>query len=292
MTSRETLDVKAMALLTGLCILWGVNSVAIKVSTTGIDPIFCAGIRSVIAGLGLAVWMKAKGMRLFPGSILDGIAVGVLFGVEFAFLFSSLVFTTVSSASILLYTSPFFHTLGANFFLKGDRITVAKGLGLLLSFFGIVILLSKHVGLPSFVELTGDLFAIAAAILWALTTIFIRRRLVGKVTHHHTLFYQTIFSIPILFALSMLFGETPIRHVDILILSSILFQGIIVAFISYLFWFYLVYSYPISRISGFTFLTPVFATISGILFLHEPATLRLGLSLLFVSLGIYVVNQK
>ena len=90
----------------------------------------------------------------------------------------------------------------------------------------------------------------------------------------------------------MWFGEAPIRHIDALILSSVLFQGIIVAFISYLFWFYLVYSYPVSRVSAFTFLTPVFAAISGILFLHEPVTLRVGLSLLFVSLGIYVVNLK
>ena len=292
MTARETLDAKAIVLLTGLCILWGVNAVAIKISNVGVDPIFGAGIRSVIAGLGLAIWMKAKGMRLFPGSILDGIAVGVLFGTEFAFLFSSLVFTTVSSAWILLYTTPFFHTLGAHFFLKGDRITVAKGVGLFLSFMGIVILLSKQLGLPSFTELTGDLFALAAAVLWALTTIYIRRRLVGKVSHHHTLFYQTVFSIPILFVLSMLFREAPIHHVDVLILSSLLFQGVIVAFISYLFWFYLVYTYPVSRVSAFTFLTPVFAAISGILFLHEPATLRLGLSLLFASLGIYVVNLK
>ena len=292
MTAKETLDGKAVILLTGLCILWGLNAVAIKFSNTGVDPIFCAGIRSVIAGLGLAVWMKTKGMRLFPGSILDGIVVGVLFGVEFAFLFSSLLFTTVSSAWILLYTTPFFHTLGAHFFLKGDRMTTAKGLGLLLSFSGIIILLSKQLDLPSFVDLTGNLFAIAAAILWALTTIYIRRRLVGKVTHHHTLFYQTVFSIPILFFLSMIFREAPVHHINALVLSSILFQGIIVAFISYLFWFYLVYTYPVSRVSAFTFLTPVFAAISGIVFLHEPATVRLGLSLLFVSLGIYVVNLK
>ena len=292
MTAKETLDVKAVVLLTGLCILWGLNGVAIKISNVGIDPIFCAGIRSVIAGLGLVIWMKTKGMLLFPGSILDGVAVGILFGVEFAFLFSSLLFTTASSAWILLYTTPFFHTLGAHFFLKGDRITVPKALGLLLSFVGIVILLSKYLGITSFSQFTGDLFALVAAVLWAVTTIYIRKRLVGKITHHHTLFYQTVFSIPILFALSMLFGETPVRHVDVLVLSSVLFQGIIVAFISYIFWFYLVYTYPISRVSAFTFLTPVFGGISGILFLHEPATLRLTLSLLFVSLGIYVVNLK
>ena len=65
-----------------------------------------------------------------------------------------------------------------------------------------------------------------------------------------------------------------------------------IAFISFLIWFYLVHAYPVSRLSAFTFLTPVFATLAGILFLHEPLTLRVILALILVSIGIYVVNMK
>ena len=292
MTEKETLDLKAATLLVVLCMLWGFNGVAIKVSNAGIAPIFCAGIRSVIAVLGLAVWMKVNRMRLFPGNVLDGLIVGILFGTEFALLFSSLLYTTVSSAWILLYSTPFFHTLGAHYFLKGDRITIHKGIGLVMAFAGIVLLLSKHLGAPSLTLMIGDMCALGAAVLWAVTTIYIKRRLVGKVSHHHTLFYQTVFSIPILFLLSILFQETPIQHIDALILSSVLFQGIIIAFISYLVWFYLVHAYPVSLLSAFTFLTPVFATISGVIFINEPLTLTLVFSLILVSLGIYVVNLK
>jgi drug/metabolite transporter (DMT)-like permease len=292
MSEKETLDLKAVALLTVLCMLWGFNGVAIKVSNAGIAPIFGAGIRSVIAVLGLAVWMKMNRMRLFPGKVLDGLVVGILFGTEFALLFSSLLFTTVSSAWILLYSTPFFHTLGAHYFLKGDRITIYKGIGLIMAFVGIVLLLSKHLGAPSLVPCVGDMCALGAALLWAVTTIYIKRKLVGKVSHHHTLFYQTVFSIPILFLLSILFQETPIQHIDALILSSILFQGIIIAFISYLVWFYLVHAYPVSLLSAFTFLTPVFATISGVVFINESLTLTLVFSLILVSVGIYVVNLK
>jgi len=292
MPEKETLDLKAMALLTVLCMLWGFNGIAIKVSNAGIDPIFCAGIRSVIAVLGLAVWMKVNRMRLFPGKVLDGLVVGILFGVEFALLFSSLLYTTVSSAWILLYSTPFFHTLGAHYFLRGDRITIHKGIGLILAFAGIVILLSKNLGVQSLVQWAGDMCALGAAVLWAATTIYIKKRLVGEVSHHHTLFYQTVFSIPILFLLSILFQEVPIQRIDALIISSVLFQGIIIAFISYLVWFYLVHAYPVSLLSAFTFLTPVFATISGVIFINEALTLTLVFSLILVSLGIYVVNLK
>ena len=292
MPEKETLDLKAVALLTVLCMLWGFNGVAIKVGNAGIAPIFCAGIRSVIAVLGLAAWMKVNRMRLFPGKVLDGLVVGILFGSEFALLFSSLRYTTVSSAWILLYSTPFFHTLGAHYFLKGDRITIYKGIGLILAFAGIVILLSKNLGGPSSIQWAGDMCALGAAVLWAATTIYIKKRLVGEVSHHHTLFYQTVFSIPILFILSILFEEVPIKHIDTLILSSVLFQGIIIAFITYLVWFYLVHAYPVSLLSAFTFLTPVFATISGVIFINEPLTLTLVFSLILVSLGIYVVNLK
>lgn len=289
---EEALDAKAAGLLTGTCLLWGINALAIKFSNVGFDPIFTAGVRSVIATLGLVLWMKLRKMPVFPGRILDGLIVGLLFGSEFAFLYSSLLYTTVSSAWILLYTTPFFHAVGAHFFLEGDRLSVNKGIGLVLAFGGVVILLSKHLGLPHPEQLLGDMLALVSAVLWAVTTIYIKRRLVGNVSHHHTLFYQTIFSIPILFILSVLFQEEPVRTIDGLIVVSVLYQGIIVAFISYLLWFFLVHSYPVSRLSAFTFLTPVFATLAGMVFLNEPLTFRVILALVLVSIGIYVVNRK
>jgi drug/metabolite transporter (DMT)-like permease len=76
---EETLDLKAAGLLTGVCILWGVNAVTIKISNLGIDPVFTAGLRSVVAAVCLMIWMKQQKMKLFPGKILDGLAVGVLF---------------------------------------------------------------------------------------------------------------------------------------------------------------------------------------------------------------------
>ena len=289
---RERIDLSAASLLTVLCLLWGLNAVAIKISNQGIAPICGAGVRSLIAAGCLVSWMKLRKMVLFPGSIPDGMIVGVLFGVEFGILYSSLLYTTASSAWILLYTTPFFHAVGAHYFLTGDRLNLGKGVGLILAFCGIVFLLSEHAGLPSLGSLLGDMLALMAAIFWAATTILIKRRLVGRVSHQHTLLYQTVFSIPVLFVLSMVFGEQPIGQINGLILLSVAYQGIVIAFISYLLWFFLVHSYPVSRLSAFTFLTPVFATLAGVFLLKESLTFRLVLSLLLVSIGIYVVNKE
>jgi drug/metabolite transporter (DMT)-like permease len=288
----EKLEAKAAILLTALCLIWGLNAVAIKFSNEGIAPLFGAGLRSVIATVCLIVWMIRKRLELFPGRLIDGLIIGFLFGAEFGLLYLSLLYTTASSAWILLYTTPFFHALGAHFFLSGDRLSWNKAAGLVLSFAGILILLSKHLGLPSMQQLTGDLLAIGAAVFWALTTVYIKRRLVTAVSPYHTLFYQILFSIPILFLLSFVFQETPVSHVDWLILLSVAYQGILVAFVSYLGWFFLVHTYSVSRLSAFSFLTPVFAALAGVGLLNETLTLRLIVSLVLVSIGIYIVNRK
>jgi drug/metabolite transporter (DMT)-like permease len=288
----DKLDVKAAILLIVLSLIWGFNAVAIKFSNEGIAPLFGAGLRSVIATVCLMIWMKRKRLELFPGRLLDGLIVGFLFGAEFGLLYLSLLYTTASSAWILLYTTPFFHALGAHFFLSGDRLSWNKAAGLTLSFAGILILLSTHLGLPSKLQITGDLLAISAAVIWALSTVYIKRRLVTAVSPYHTLFYQILFSIPVLFLFSFIFQETPISHVDWLILLSVAYQGILVAFFSYLGWFFLVHTYAVSRLSSFSFLTPVFATLAGVGLLNEPLTLRLIVSLILVCIGIYIVNRK
>lgn len=288
----DRLDSRAAILLTVLSLIWGLNAVAIKFSNEGIAPLFGAGLRSVIATVCLVIWMIRKRLELFPGRLIDGLIVGFFFGAEFGLLYLSLLYTTASSAWILLYTSPFFHALGAHFFLIDDRLSWSKAAGLLLSFAGILVLLSTHLGLPSKLQITGDLLAISAAALWALSTVYIKRRLVAAVSPYHTLFYQILFSIPILFLFSFIFKETPVTHVDWPILLSIAYQGIVVAFLSYLGWFFLVHSYAVSRLSSFSFLTPVFATLAGVGLLNEPLTLRLIVSLSLVCLGIYIVNRK
>ena len=290
--SHDKIDARAVVILTVLCLIWGLNAVAMKYATEGIAPLFCAGLRSLIATVCLVFWMGARRINLFVGHLKDGMLIGLLFGAEFGLLYMAVSYTTASSAWILLYTSPFFHALGAHFFLTGDRLSIAKAVGMMLSFAGILVLLSQHLGLPSVDQFAGDLLALTAAILWALTTVVIKRRLVAAVSPYHTLFYQTFFSIPILFLFSYMVRETPILYLNGLIWVSLAYQGILVAFISYLVWFFLVHSYPVSRLSAFTFLTPVFATLAGVLLLGEPLTLRLIISLILVSIGIYIVNRR
>ena len=69
------------------------------------------------------------------------------------------------------------------------------------------------------------------------------------------------------------------------------FQTVVITFASYLVWFWLVRHYPATRISAFTLLTPVFGLLAGVGLLGEPLTLRLGVALVAVCAGIWLVNR-
>ncbi len=73
---------------------------------------------------------------------------------------------------------------------------------------------------------------------------------------------------------------------------SVFFQSVIVAFMSYLAWFNLIHEYPVARLSVFTFLTPVFGVLFGIIISKEHMTVGLIWGLVLVCLGIYFTNSQ
>jgi drug/metabolite transporter (DMT)-like permease len=66
---------------------------------------------------------------------------------------------------------------------------------------------------------------------------------------------------------------------------------VVVAFFSYILWFWMIHRYPVSRLTAFTFLAPLFGVSLSGLILGESITLRLLLGLTLVAGGIYLVNR-
>lgn len=94
---RDKLDARAVIILTVLCLIWGLNAVAMKYATVGIAPIFCAGLRSVIATICLIKWMTGRRITLFVGHLKDGMIIGLLFGAEFGLLYMAIKLQPLSA---------------------------------------------------------------------------------------------------------------------------------------------------------------------------------------------------
>jgi drug/metabolite transporter (DMT)-like permease len=239
--------------------------------------------------------MKIKRVPLFPskGILFHGIITGLLFGSEFGILYAALEFTLASRAYILLYTAPFFAALEAHFFLKGDPLNSWKTAGLVLAFSGVVVLFTDGLGSLSIAALPGDLMAILAGLLWASTTIYIKKYLSHRTTPIQTLFYQLCFSAPPLLIMSFMLENFHEITITPSLVFSIFYQCIIIAFLSYLVWFELIHRYPVSYLHAFTFFTPVFGVVlSGVIILDEGMSSGMILSLFLVSLGMVILNRQ
>jgi drug/metabolite transporter (DMT)-like permease len=283
-----------VALLT-LALIWGANMAIIKIGARELAPLFMAGLRSLVASACLYIWMKAKGVTLFPSKriLVHGIVVGLLFGLEFGFIYVGLGYTLASRTYILVYTSPFFVALGAHFFLEGDRLNPWKAGGLILAFAGVVAMFMKDLGSFSLSALPGDLMALAGGALWGSTTVYVKKYLSDRTVPLQTLFYQVLFSAPLLLFMSVVLEDTIVSSFSLAAGFSVFYQCIIVAFLSYLVWFKLIHRYPVSLLHGFAFFTPVFGVfLSGALILGEVVSPSLIVALALVSLGTVLVNRK
>lgn len=292
--SKNYLDVRAISAIIILTLLWGFNYTAIKVSNQGISPVFASALRSVIASLCGVVYCLRKQQKLFHTDIMlfHGMMVGLMFGLEFACIYFGLLLTDASRSVIFVYLSPFVVAVGAHFFLRGDRLTFLKVLGLSLAFMGIVVVFLGRPQTAKPTMLIGDILQITAAFLWGATTLYIKRFMAEKIHPINTFLYQLFFSIPILFAVSLIIEPHWISKIDLTIGLSLFYQSVIVAFASFLIWFKLIHDYSVSRLSAFTFFTPIFGVLFGILFMREELTSSLMIGLPMVCVGIFLVNWK
>lgn len=295
MTVRhDRLDALAMGLMILLCVTWGLNQVAAKVANDSISPLLQAGLRSAGATVLVWGWSALRGTRLFArdGSLWPGLAAGLLFAAEFGIIFWALTLTTASRGVIFLYTAPFSVAIGLHWLVPAERLGPWQVLGLVCAFLGVVAAFAESLGMPSGRQWIGDAAMLVAAILWGATTVLVRASRLATISPSKTLLYQLAFSAVTLPLASLAFGEAGFSHPTAIGLLSLAWQIVIVAFASYLGWFWLISRYPATRLSGFSFLTPLFGMIAGALLLDEPVTKTLALAMLLVAVGLWLINRR
>jgi len=290
---KTALDFRAVAALVVLCGSWGLAQVATKVALWGIPPALQMGGRSAIATVLVFLWCVLRGKPVFnaDGSLWPGICVGLLFAGEFLLLFYGLQLTTASRGVVFLYLAPFVVALGAHLAL-GERLTAIKLAGLAAAFIGVALAFSDKLSLPSREALLGDVLCVGAAIAWAVTIVVIKGSVLARISAEKTLLYQLAISAPVGIGLSLLLGEAVDPGLVLAVMPAFLYQAIWVATVTYVAWFALIRAYPVSLLSAFTFLTPLFGVAFGAAVLNEPLSAGLLVALLLVASGIYLVNRS
>jgi len=276
-----------------LCLCWGFTHVAAKLAAHDVSLVMQGGVRSGIATLLLLAWARAKGVALFSSdrTLWPGLVAGVLFAGEFLFIFAGLAHTGASRMVVFVYLAPCLTALGLHWFVPSERLSPQQWLGVLVAFGGIAGAFADGF-VAERASLLGDAFGVIAAALWAATTVVIRITGLAQVSAAKTLFYQLGVSAVALPVASVLLGEPGVVTLTPVAVASLLYQGGVVSFASYLTWFWLLTRYLAARLSVFAFLTPMFGVVAGAVVLAEPLRPAFLGAVALVGAGIYLVNRR
>jgi drug/metabolite transporter (DMT)-like permease len=290
--SGRPLSPGAVALMLMLCLSWGFNQIAVKLVLPDVPPMLQALTRSVGALPVLLIIAWARGVRLFErdGTLWPGLSAGVIFGIEFVLIYRGLLLTSASRAVVFLYTAPFFVALGSYLFL-GERLRGSQWGGLGLSFAGVALAIGVPQANVDADVLLGDLLIVGGGAMWAAATLLVKATALINAPAEKGLGYQVALSIPILTFAAWITGERLTHVPNALSLSLLAYQSFWVVGLTFTLWFALVKAYSASKLSAFTFVTPLFGVVASYFILHDTVTLAFGAAALLVIAGLYLVNR-
>ncbi|MFP5425627.1 MAG: DMT family transporter [Gammaproteobacteria bacterium] len=293
--ARKNPDAFALQLMLGLCLIWGSQQVMIKWAAVDIAPVMQAAFRSGIAALLVGILICWRGGWGQVGSTWRaGLLAGALFGLEFMFIAEGLKLTSAAHMSVFLYTAPVFTALGLHFMLPSERLRLLQWLGILLSFAGIATAFAGGLQLDQIDgrTLLGDAFGVLAGLAWGATTVVVRGSRLSEAPATLTLFYQLMVGFVGLLLIALVSGQIGRVTLTPLAMGSVLFQGIVVSFVSYLTWFWLLRKYLASNLAVFSFITPLFGVTFGVLLLGEPLSVNFVLGAVMVLCGVILVSAE
>jgi len=291
-SAGRALSPGAIALMLMLCVSWGFNQIAVKLVLPDVPPMLQALSRSAGALPVLLLIGWFRGVRFFErdGTLRAGLVNGTIFGVEFVLIYQGLLYTSASRAVVFLYIAPFFVALGSYVFL-GERLRPAQWAGLALSFAGVALAIGVPQANVDSKVLLGDLLIVAGGALWAVTTLIVKTTPLIRAPAEKGMGYQVAVSIPIFVAAAWFSGERITHMPSPLSLTLLAYQAFWVVGLTFTLWFALVKTYSASKLSAFTFITPLFGVVASYLILNDTLTLAFGAAALLVIAGLYLVNK-
>lgn len=294
----------AVCLLAGICcLLWGSAFPCIKIgyglfgieATDTASQLLFAGLRFTLAGILVLVFAAFRRMPLLPHSrtAWKKIVVLCLFQtvMQYFFFYIGLAHTSGAKASIIEGTNVFVAILAASLLFRQEKLTIPKITGCIVGFLGIVLVNLGGGSLSLSLHLTGEGFIFLSTFAYAFSSVLIK--IFSKKENPVLLSgWQFLLGGLVLTAIGGLIGG----HIRLSTLPQAAMLAYL-AFISagaYTLWGILIKYNPVSHVSVYGFMNPVFGVILSFFLLHDSSRL-LGvqgiLALLLVCAGIYMVNR-
>ncbi len=273
-----------------LVLFWGSAFSVVKVGLEYSPPMIFAGLRTLVGGLVIVLvavfWGGSPHLRRdWPIFVLLA-----AFNVVFFFGFQTLavLYLTSGTAAVLEYSQPMLVGLLA-WMILGESLSLAKIVGLLLGFSGIVAVSSGSI--LGNISAAGVVFGVGSAFSWALGTVIFKR-------------YEARISTMWAVALPFVMGGTVLTLFGFAIESwsevsptatlfaSLSYVSLVEIALAWLIWFGLIRAGEASRVAAYVLFVPLVGILIGAIFLDERLTPSLLTGTALIVAGIYAVNRS
>ena len=282
----------AAAYIALLCVLFGANAVAIKVAFEGFGVFTAAVIRFSLAALVIALWALCSGrsFRLKTGQWRYLLVYAMLFTVQLSFFFTGLNRTYASRGTLIVNLLPFLILILAHFFIPNDRITRRTLIGLLLGFGGVVCVFAGKETFTRDIRI-GDGLVLAATIVWAGNTVFIKR-VIDDFKPFHIVLYTMLIALPFFALEAFWFDEVAIKSFSGRAVLGLAYQTLVTASFGFIAWNTMLRTYGAVALHAFVFIMPLVGVILSGWILNEPLYPNLWIALTLIVAGILVVHGR
>jgi drug/metabolite transporter (DMT)-like permease len=274
-----------------LCILFGANAVAVKISLTGLGVFTTAGLRFGTAAIVLYLWARCTGKLLAVSRSQFGqlILLSAIFFVQLSLFYFGQDKTTASHGTLISNVLPFMVMLLAHFFIPGDRINRKKIFGLIVGFTGVVVLFFDNIALSGD-ALHGDLLILLAVMVWSCHVVYIKT-IIGGFHPLQITIYPMAITAPVFLASGFVFDGEMVRMIDAAVVKSMLYQIFVTASFGFVAWNTMIGRFGATALHSFVFIMPISGVFLGVVLLDEPVTANLIGAIVLVVTGLVVVNR-
>ena len=278
-------------LLIFLALIWASAFFNIKIATYSFGPITIAFLRvffGAIPVLLLCYYKKIK-VEAFSKDWHWFAMIGFINLVAPFYLIAYGVQSVQSNlAAILMSTTPLSSTVLGHFYTKNEKFNVAKTIGILIGFAGIVYLFSDNILIDENNFLSAILILVGSTcyVIGGVLTLKISKKKNENVTGS-ILIWATLILFPLMCLLETPWENTP----SINSTMSVIYLGIVPTGVAWLLRFKILKKNGLIFQSQVSYLIPIFGIILGYIFLSELITYKVLISLLAVVVGIYFVRK-
>lgn len=293
MADSPSANWRELGLLFLLAAIWGASFMLIKVGVESIPPLTLTASRLVIAAILLVAYAAPAGHSAWTDARAWGIYLFIgLFGNALPFTLISWgeVYIDSGLAAILMGIMPIATAVLAHFLTADERLSLRRASGVIIGFTGLTVLVGWHALSQIGTAVVAQITVVGGAMCYAITTIFTRRNafLPGRVLAAGATVAGALMILPM-----ALIYERPweLSPADNSIAAAVLL-GLVPTGLAALIYFRLIKTVGATILSQVNYLIPIFGVGWGMLLLGERVTLHAIVALVFVLVGVALVNQR